>query len=112
MWQNKFFMKKKDSTDKGLAQIEEGLSKTEQFVEKNNKPIILIASGFVLLIILIFSIKGCETEKNQKSLNDLLDLQQAFEKNQFQKVLELDSIFKTKHPPTSHAFQLFSRKLS
>ena len=97
MWQNKFFMKKKNSTDKGLAQIEEGLSKTEQFIEKNNRPIILIASGIVLLIILIFTVKGCETEKNEQSLNDLLDIQQAFDKNQFQKVLELDSIFQTKH---------------
>ena len=37
MRQNKFFMKKKNTTDKDFANIEEGVSKTEQFVEKNWK---------------------------------------------------------------------------
>ena len=37
MWQNKFFMKKKNTAEKQLANIEEGLSKTEQFIEDNSK---------------------------------------------------------------------------
>ena len=49
MRQNKFFMKKKNTTEKQLASIEEGLSKTEQFVEDNSKILFLII-GFIVVV--------------------------------------------------------------
>ena len=51
MRQNKFFMKKTNSTEKQFANLEEGLSKTEQFIENNSKILFTIIGGLVLLFI-------------------------------------------------------------
>ena len=49
MPQNKFFMKKKETTEKQFANIEEGLSKTEQFIEDNSKLISAIITGIIII---------------------------------------------------------------
>jgi len=100
LWQNKFFMKKKNTTDKNLANIEDGLSKTEQFVEKNNKPIILITSGVVLLIIVIFSIKGYQSNNNHDALNDSFEIKKEFDNKSLQNIVHLDSVLTEKHTNT------------
>ena len=46
-------MKKKNSTEKQLANIEEGLSKTEQFIEDNSKVLFSII-GFLVFIFIAF----------------------------------------------------------
>ena len=66
MRQNKFFMKKKNSTEKRLANIEEVLSKTEQFIEDNSK-VLFLTIGFI-----VFAFVGYYAYQNlyKKPLNN------------------------------------------
>ena len=85
MRQNKFFMKKKNSTEKQFANIEEGLSKTEQFIEKNSR---LLFSIIGLIIIILLSFYGYQyfwkNPLNQKAQNASFIAVQYFEKDSFE----------------------------
>ena len=48
-------MKKTNSTEKQFANFEEGLSKTEQFIENNSKILFSIIAGLVVLFIAFYS---------------------------------------------------------
>ena len=89
MRQNKFFMKKTNSTEKQFANIEEGLSKTEQFIENNSKVLFSIIAGLVVLFIAFYSYNNLyKAPLNKKAQNQLFIAEQYFEKDSFQTALE------------------------
>ena len=60
-------MKKKTATEKQLANIEEGLSKTEKFVEDNSKILFTIIG----LIVFMFVGDGIKKQGSELYLNTL-----------------------------------------
>jgi len=87
--QKKFFMKKTNSTEKQFANIEEGLSKTEQFIENNRKIIFSIIAGLVVLFIGFYSYNNLyKAPLNKKAQDQLFIAEQYFEKDSFQTALE------------------------
>ena len=78
-------MKKKNSTDQQFANIEEGLSKTEQFVEDNRNIIISIIGFIILIFIIIYGYKNFyQIPLNTKAQKELFVAEQYFEKDSFQ----------------------------
>ena len=89
MWQNKFFMKKTNSTEKQLANLEEGLSKTEQFIEDNSKILFSIIGGLILVFIAYYGYNNLyKGPLNKKAQKHLFIAEQYFEKDSFQTALE------------------------
>ncbi len=94
MNQNKFFMKKNNTTEKQLANIEESLSKTEQYIEKNSKNLSFIIGFMVLLFIGIYSYKNLYIKPlNQSAQDKLFVAEQYFENNQFEEALNGNNEF-------------------
>ena len=59
-------MKKKNTTEKQLANIEQGLTKTEQFIEDNSRTLLSIIGLIVFIFIASFGYKNFY----QKPLNN------------------------------------------
>lgn len=88
MRQNEFFMKKNNNTNKQLASIEEGLTKSEQFIEDNSKSLSLLIGFIIILFIGIFCYSNLYIKPlNQSAQNKLFIAEQYFEKNQFTQAL-------------------------
>ena len=77
-------MKKNNNTDKQLANIEEGLTKTEQFIEDNRNILMSIIGAIIIVFIVIYGYKNFYKEpRNQESQNQLFIGEQHFEKGEF-----------------------------
>ena len=88
MRQNKFFMKKKETTEKQFANIEEGLSKTEQFIEDNSKLLFSILGFVVFVFIVYYGFNNLYLNPlNNKAQKQLFIAEQYFEKDSFQVAL-------------------------
>ena len=84
MRQNKFFMKKKNSTEKQFANIEEGLSKTEQFIEDNRKILFSIIGVIIFIFIAYYGYENLYKKPlNKKAQKQLFIAEQYFEKDSF-----------------------------
>ncbi len=89
MRQNKFFMKKKNTTDTHFANIEEGLSKTEQFVEKNWKVWGSIIALLISLFVGYYLYQNLyKAPRNETAKNQLFIGEQYFEKDSFRLALD------------------------
>ena len=87
-------MKKKNKTDIQLANIEQGLSKTEQFIENNQKPISLLISVLILVFLSAYSYNNFYKKPlNSKAQDELFVAEQYFEKGNFRKALDGDNSF-------------------
>ena len=87
-------MKKKNTTEKQLANIEEGLSKTEQFIEDNSKVLFSIIGFIVVLFIGYYGYKNLYEEPlNSKAQKQLFIAEQYFEKDSFKTALNGNDIF-------------------
>lgn len=81
-------MKKNNNTDKQLANIEEGLTKTEQFIEDNRNILMSIIGAIIIIFIVIYGYKNFYKEpRNQEAQNQLFIGEQYFEKGEFQLAL-------------------------
>ena len=84
MRQNKFFMKKKNATDKQFANIEEGLSKAEQFVEDNRKILFIIIGSIIFLFVGYYGYQNLyKSPLNEKAQKQLFIGEKYFEKDSF-----------------------------
>ena len=52
--------KKQDKTEGGIVKVEEALSKTEQWIESNQK-ILTIVIGAIIIVVLIFRPEGLQS---------------------------------------------------
>ena len=87
-------MKKKNQTDIQLANIEQGLSKTEQFIEDNQKPISLLIAILILIFLSAYSYNNFYKKPlNSKAQDELFVAEQYFEKGNFRKALDGDDTF-------------------
>ena len=81
-------MKKKNTTDKQFANIEEGLSKTEQFIEDNKNVLISIIGAIIIVFLFIYGYNNFYKKPlNKKAQNQLFIGEQYFEKGEFQAAL-------------------------
>ena len=81
-------MKKKNSTEKQFANIEEGLSKTEKFIEDNSKILFSIIGLIVLIFITYYGYENLyKNPLNKKAQKQLFIAEQYFEKDSFQTAL-------------------------
>lgn len=74
---------KKDDNPQGIKNVEETLSKTEQFLEQNYKPLLIGLAAVVVLVGLFWLAKLYLTKRNDEAQSQMY---------QAQKYLELDSI--------------------
>lgn len=74
---------KKDENPQGMKNVEETLSKTEQFLEQNYKPLLIGLAAVVVLVGLFWLAKLYLTKRNDEAQSQMY---------QAQKYLELDSI--------------------
>ncbi|MCX6261232.1 MAG: tetratricopeptide repeat protein [Bacteroidia bacterium] len=74
---------KKDDNPQGMKNVEETLSKTEQFLEQNYKPLLIGLAAVVVLVGLFWLAKLFLTKRNDEAQSQMY---------QAQKYLELDSI--------------------
>lgn len=74
---------KKDDNPQGMKNVEETLSKTEQFLEQNYKPLLIGLAAVVVLVGLFWLTKLYLTKRNDEAQSQMY---------QAQKYLELDSI--------------------
>lgn len=74
---------KKDENPQGMKNVEETLSKTEQFLEQNYKPLLIGLAVVVVLVGLFWLAKLYLTKRNDEAQSQMY---------QAQKYLELDSI--------------------
>jgi tetratricopeptide (TPR) repeat protein len=74
---------KKDDNPQGMKNVEETLSKTEQFLEQNYKPLLIGLAVVVVLVGLFWLAKLYLTKRNDEAQSQMY---------QAQKYLELDSI--------------------
>ncbi|MBF26120.1 MAG: hypothetical protein CMP49_06400 [Flavobacteriales bacterium] len=77
-------MKKKNSTEKQFANIEEGLSKTEQFIEDNRKILFSIIGVIIFIFIAYYGYENLYKKPlNKKAQKQLFIAEQYFEKDSF-----------------------------
>jgi tetratricopeptide (TPR) repeat protein len=74
---------KKDDNPQGMKNVEETLSKTEQFLEQNYKPLLIGLAAVVVLVGLFWLAKLYLTKRNDEAQSQMY---------QAQKYLEIDSI--------------------
>jgi tetratricopeptide (TPR) repeat protein len=74
---------KKDDNPQGMKNVEETLSKTEQFLEQNYKPLLIGLAAVVVLVGLFWLAKLYLTKRNDEAQSQMY---------QAQKYLEVDSI--------------------
>lgn len=87
-------MKKKNTAEKQLANIEEGLSKTEQFIEDNSKALFIIIGLIVFMFIGYYGYKNLyEKPLNKKAQKQLFIAEQYFEKDSFEIALNGTDLF-------------------
>ena len=81
-------MKKKDSTQENLKAFEQGLTKAELLLEKNQNKLIVIVSSFVVLFSLFFAFKKFYKEpREMRAVNEIYLAERAFEKNNYDEAL-------------------------
>ena len=87
-------MKKKNATEQQLASIEEGLSKTEQFIENNSKILFSIISFIVVLFVGYYGYENLYKKPlNTKAQKQLFIAEQYFEKDSFKTALNGTEVF-------------------
>ncbi|MCU0458675.1 MAG: tetratricopeptide repeat protein [Bacteroidales bacterium] len=71
-------MSKKKETAKGIENVEQTLTKTEQFLEQNYKPLLYVLAGAVVLVGIIWLLRMYTTKKNDEALSQMYMAEQYF----------------------------------
>ena len=83
-----------DKTDKQFAQIEETLSRTEQYIEDNQKSLVVIVVGIIVIIALYLSFTNFYLEPLEEEAHaDMYMAEMYFEKDSFNLALNGDGQF-------------------
>ena len=83
-----------DKTDKQFAQIEETLSKTEQYIEDNQKSLVVIVGVIIAIIAIYLSFTNFYLEPLEKEAHaDMYMAEMYFEKDSFNLALNGDGQF-------------------
>ncbi len=70
--------KKKDTTEERIVAVEEALSKTEQFIEKNQRIITYIIGGLIVVTLLVFGYRKFVSLPKEKAAQKALYIPQLY----------------------------------
>lgn len=80
---------KKSEIEEGLGNIEESLTKTEQFIEKNQRNIIIVVLAIVAVILAYFAFKKFyKAPREEKALNAMYQAEEFFKAENYQAALD------------------------
>lgn len=65
-------VKKKDTTEERIVAVEEALSKSEQFIERNQKILTYVVGGIIVVILLFFGYKKYVSGPKEKTAQALM----------------------------------------
>jgi tetratricopeptide (TPR) repeat protein len=86
--------KKANNTEEKIVAVEEVLSKSEQFIEKNQKIIIIVIGAIVVVVLGIFAFKKYYiAPKEAEAQGQMFAAQQYFEKDSITKAINGDGNF-------------------
>lgn len=71
-------MSKKKDTAKGIENVEQTLTKTEQFLEQNYKPLLYVLAGAVVLVGIVWLLRMYTSKKNDEALSQMFMAEQYF----------------------------------
>lgn len=71
-------MSKKNETAKGIENVEQTLTKTEQFLEQNYKPLLYVLAGAVVLVGIVWLLRMYTNKKNDEALSQMFMAEQYF----------------------------------
>ncbi len=71
-------MSKKNETSKGIDNVEQTLTKTEQFLEQNYKPLLYVLVTAVVLVGLIWLMRLYTNKQNEEALSQMFMAEQYF----------------------------------
>ncbi|HCM60452.1 MAG TPA: hypothetical protein DIS74_08795 [Bacteroidales bacterium] len=71
-------MSKKKETAKGIENVEQTLTKTEQFLEHNYKPLLYVLAGAVVLVGIFWLLKLYTNKQNDEALSQMFMAEQYF----------------------------------
>ncbi len=71
-------MSKKKETAKGIENVEQTLTKTEQFLEQNYKPLLYVLVAAVILVGLVWLLKMYTNKQNEEALSQMFMAEQYF----------------------------------
>lgn len=70
--------KKKDNTEERIVAVEEALSKTEQFIERNQRIITYVIGGLIVVTLLVFGYRKFVTLPKEKTAQKALYIPQLY----------------------------------
>jgi tetratricopeptide (TPR) repeat protein len=70
--------KKKETARKGIENVEQTLTRTEQFLEQNYKPLLYVLAGAVLLVGIAWLLRMYISKKNEEALSQMYMAEQYF----------------------------------
>ncbi len=70
--------KKKDTTEERIVAVEEALSKSEQFIERNQKILTYVVGGIIVLILLFFGYKKYISGPKEKTAQSMMFTAQSY----------------------------------
>lgn len=86
-------IKEENQTEKGFENVEEALTKTEQFIEKHQKSIALVAAAIVLVVFAGWIVKTqVLAPKEKEAQAKMFDAQYYFEQDSLRLALEGDGM--------------------
>ncbi len=71
-------MSKKKETAKGIENVEQTLTKTEQFLEQNYKPLLYVLAGAVVLVGIVWLLRLYTHKQNEEALSQMFMAEQYF----------------------------------
>lgn len=71
-------MSKKKDTAKGIENVEQTLTRTEQFLEQNYKPLLYVLAGAVVLVGIVWLLRMYTSKKNDEALSQMYMAEQYF----------------------------------
>jgi len=69
---------KKETARKGIENVEQTLTRTEQFLEQNYKPLLYVLAGAVLLVGIAWLLRMYISKKNEEALSQMYMAEQYF----------------------------------
>ena len=83
-------MSKKKETGKGIENVEQTLTKTEQFLEQNYKPLLYTLIGVVILVGLFWLVKMYSGKKNEEAQSQMFMAEKFFSQDSIKRALNGD----------------------
>lgn len=70
--------KKKDNTEERIVAVEEALSKTEQFIERNQRIITYVVGGLIVVTLLVFGFRKFITLPKEKAASEAIYMAEVY----------------------------------